>query len=390
MILMIYITIVLILLYNLSYNISYNLSHHFCNFQEHFYQQTDNTHHHQLNKKLIYYYYAADNDLDKLVSKDITYLTSYNPVNTDIHCIIDTHNFGTYKLNYTSDNGFWNKNIMKNINMNNMHTLENLFNMNKNKNSYNEIIFIYAGHGDSFSIHPEKNGYTSIETLASLINKHFPNKLDIIIFDACLMSSFENLYTLRNSTNYIMACENFGFNIGFMTNKTIEYIDIDSPDNSNISKYINILNNSLENINKDPETLVEKHCWNASLLTTKFANDIFYSINQIDAAKIPKFEKLDNIRLYKPKNKILDDTSYVDFYELINSLDDSGSDRIIKNDIMTNIKKSILHYVKNKNCNDKFHGLSICTTTRLFNYKIKYTDLEIYKKSPFLQKIHRL
>jgi hypothetical protein len=85
----------------------------------------------------------------------------------------------------------------------------------KTKNS--TVIFFYAGHSFSYYL---RNGdkYVSLSELRVSLERLQP---EFCVFDSCAMSTLECLYELRGCTQYILGCEGYGSDYGFLTVNTL-------------------------------------------------------------------------------------------------------------------------------------------------------------------------
>lgn len=82
------------------------------------------------------------------------------------------------------------------------------------------IIFFYAGHSFVYYLR-NGNRYISLSQLNKSLCVLKPN---ICVFDSCAMSTLECLYELRNCTDYILGCEGYGSDYGFLTDNTLNHI----------------------------------------------------------------------------------------------------------------------------------------------------------------------
>lgn len=83
------------------------------------------------------------------------------------------------------------------------------------------IIFFYAGHAYGYYLRQNKKRIPiykvrrALEILQPIM----------CVFDSCVMSCLEALYELKDCTKYILGCEGYGSNNGFLTKNTIEYLE---------------------------------------------------------------------------------------------------------------------------------------------------------------------
>ena len=313
------------------------------------------------SKKTLYYYYCAGNNISHLVEGDINRMTKYNPVNMDIYALVDA-NDTSFSLTYK--NGKWDKKKAT-LDMTKKSTVDRLFkNYEKNK----ETIFLFAGHGDAFSLQLEsKKEQILTEMFGNMICKFGP--FDLIIFDSCMMGSYENLYALRNCTKYIMANNLYSFDIGFMNSKTLSILDSNLPLKKRCKKIINQTMKEVKMLNIPDE-------YNACLYQTDYAEQILKYLNEDIMIVAKKFNELNEYRIEINEK---DDTSYFDMYRFLeDNIEFKNKTKLLKC-----INDSIVYFRSDRKT--KLTGMSLCTKTDLYKYKVNYYEQSLFKKCKLLQ-----
>lgn len=313
--------------------------------------------------KVLYYYYCAGNNISHLVDGDIQRLTANHPRNMEIYALVDTAD-DSYSLTYCDKK--WERRKAT-LDMAKKSTFDRLFRMKKSKTKPSEMYFLFAGHGDSFSLQLEtKKEQILTETFAQNLSE---NKFDLIMLDSCMMGSFENLYALRNHTKFIIANKLYSYDIGFMNSKTISILDSDFSLKRRCKKIINQTVKEIKHLHIPEE-------YNAVLLETSQAENILNYMNEDIFILSKKFNELNEYRIEMNEK---DDTSYLDMYRFFeDNLEFKNKSKLLKC-----INDSIVYFLADRK--SKLTGLSICTKTDLYKYKTNYYDQELFKKCKLLQ-----
>jgi hypothetical protein len=120
------------------------------------------------------------------------------------------------------------------------------------------VIFFYAGHSFVYYLRNGKK-HVQLSSLRKALSLLQPN---LCVFDSCAMSSLECLYELSDCTDYVLGCEGYGSDKGFLTENTIEYLNEYANDGNVIRLGEQMLRDAyLQN------RTYEKP-WNASLCST--------------------------------------------------------------------------------------------------------------------------
>lgn len=304
----------------------------------------------------------------KFATDYIRKMLRYKPQNMEIYSIFCQKGESAY-VQYTVDKG-WNVKYITDPDMSKESTFKRLFRAPIRKE--NKHIFFYAGHGDSFSVNFMPGYHISLDDLSDMLYKYVIPEL--LIFDSCLTASLEALYSFKKS-KYILANQLYADNVGFMSKNTLMYFDT-----------MSLVDACLYIIAETKTKIKVTYEWNASLLRTQYIDDIMKQMNKILInQETPMFRDIQSCRITKNYN-----VSYLDLYLFIKMIPSKyfiGSSH--KKKLLKKIKQSIMCY-DSTNDKSKLYGLSITTTTRLYDYDVPYEGQKIYKENLIIQLLHHL
>lgn len=327
-------------------------------------------------KKTSLFYCISDK---KLCHADITQLTHYYPRNTYIYCLIDNDTFLYYDCDYHK----WNK---KQVNMSMMAFLKKCY-FFYNENHRN--IFIYAGHansyylrlssqGDSGESHNTFNTFIKLNELSETLESIFKNKLDLLVFDTCLLGSLESIYQFRNCAKYIVASEGYGADDGFISGHTINAIDTFD----NIEHIGKVMIDDAHSIN-----LNFRDQWNACLYNTLHIDKIVQELNYLPIIEV-NYQSLPFIYKGYPHVDLLMYMTYMTYTNNTNNTNNTNSNERIEL-ITKYIDQTILYCLKNERDDKNNTGLSFLPSiNRLDDSHEYYQSLSLYKDCEWIRKLH--
>lgn len=224
-------------------------------------------------RRLFLYYVGDNHDMTHLIDDDLKILTKSFNENTSMNIVVCVR--GTHWYTNIGSRGFRHFTT----------PYTDFCTFLKMYVSASTIVW-YSGHSFSFYVHPSAHEYIPIHQIRHTIEQT-GHVVDLMVFDSCGMASIECATEFSGVVKYMVACEGYGANRGFLTPHTLSTLQS--------SKSVEEIGKSLiEQVDGVPET--EK--WNASLislsslsLSTKiprtFANFVYPSFPLVDLGSTP-------------------------------------------------------------------------------------------------------
>lgn len=145
----------------------------------------------------------------------------------------------------------------------------------KDKNS--RIIFFYAGHSFGYYLR-YGNNYLPIDKVRKALEVLNPL---LCVFDSCSMGTLESIYEFKNCTKYMLCCQAYGSNDGFLTDDTLDHLNEYFRNNDIILLGKRMLMDAYKN-NK-----YYKKAWSGSLYDMKYVSQFINSITIPDLYFLP-------------------------------------------------------------------------------------------------------
>jgi hypothetical protein len=169
------------------------------------------------------------------------------------------------------------------------------------------------------------------------------------------MSSLECLYELRDCTPYILGCEGYGSDYGFLTNNTLNYI----KEYSKIDDIVLLGRKMLEDAYD--QNISYKKPWNGSLCSTLYIKEFIDSIKTVS---------LSNLSI-----------SYVcEYYSLID----------VSKFLEVKVDNIVLYFLQNKMDSSNCSGLAFCLCVKRKRDMGWYKSCRLYKDVDWIRNVHRL
>lgn len=215
----------------------------------------------------------------------------------------------------------------------------------------NKSIFFYAGHSFGYYVKNSDGTRVGLGELRQLLE---PLNLSICIFDSSAMSTLECLYELRNCTDYIIGCEGYRTEYGFLTEMATFFIHYYYDQPEECCKKI------LEDAYISNQYGKER--WNGSVLSTKEIrnNSFLSSISSLSCFKKSIYELPYLITNYAIIDLEFSDKVVIDFRQNL---------------------KDTQTYQKN-------HGLGLIPWINRRKDRNLYQNLQLYKDCKELREMH--
>jgi hypothetical protein len=315
---------------------------------------------------LIFHYVCSENDLDYLAMHDLIKMVhETNLKNCVFYILFEAGHYGRYTISITDK---LEVTTVQKLDMSDTRVIRDFILKGKEEYKSEKYVFIYGGHATNFYLNPDLDKYVFIGDLVKVFTDTGLH-LEILILDTCLMASIETLSEVYKCCNYLLACEHFGLNNGFITDN-IGYIFNHYSDTQIIGS--KILNDSYVFI-KDKELEGQKIEWTGVLIECKYVPNLLNELSKIkiDTKNLPKLNSLKDIKIEYNQGYTDKNYPYLDLYSFVNILSNDNFPEQNKTVVLDLIKKSVRD-IKRINVSDKFHGINFCPNNFQYTFEIPH------------------
>jgi hypothetical protein len=145
----------------------------------------------------------------------------------------------------------------------------------QNKNA--TVIFFYAGHSFSYYLR-NGNKFVPLSELRVALEQLQPV---MCVFDSCAMSTLECLYELKGCTQYILSCEGYGSDYGFLTKYTLSHLKEYAKTNDLVQLGKQMLNDAYQ------QNKTYHKPWNGSFCNTQNVSLVAHYLSNPNLKHIP-------------------------------------------------------------------------------------------------------